>query len=499
MPIYYESTRSGKIREIPENAILQGLSPDGGLYAPRDFKNTALNLSELADMDYETICRNVLEKFLGIGTEDARTLTESAYRGKFSTATPAPLVHLKDSHILELFHGPTAAFKDFGLQLLPQLTKYALEKTGFPRDILIVTATSGDTGKAALEGFKDVARTKIIVFYPFEKVSKIQELQMRTQEGDNTGVAAVRGNFDDAQNGVKALFTDKEFLEKLDERRIRLSSANSINIGRLAAQIVYYFSAYGALIRDRFIQKGDKVNFVVPTGNFGNILAGYYAGKMGLPIHRLLCASNRNNVLTDFFLTGIYNRKRRFHTTISPSMDILISSNLERLIYHESDADAAYVKELYGQLNQRSEYKIRPQLLSRIRELFSGGFADDDTTLRTIRREFDDCGYLMDPHTAVARTVFEDFKKSRGELLGDYETVILSTASPYKFSRDVIRAFEKTGAEDEFLLMERLYKKTGVEIPAPLRNLAGKEIRHSDVIEIGEMERLIGDLLGRMS
>ena len=393
---------------------------------------------------------------------------------------------------MELFNGPTSAFKDIGLSLLPQLTKTALTKVKDKNDILILTATSGDTGKAALEGFKDVTGTKIMVFYPDDGVSTVQKMQMQTQEGKNTKVCAIYGNFDDAQSGIKELFTDEELKKQLLEKNIKLSSANSINIGRLIPQIVYYIVAYVDLIKEQKITVGEKINFIVPTGNFGNILAGYYAERIGLPINKLICASNSNNVLHDFLTTGIYNKNREFLKTISPSMDILISSNLERLIYYMSGCDNKYVDKLMEDLKETGCYKVNDDILRKITDKFQSGFADDNTTKKIIKDIYKKDGYLLDTHTAVAYKVLLDNPDK------EHINVVLSTASPYKFTESVYSAINGISDKDEFELMKELNKKTQVSIPENLKDLDKKEIRHKDVIKKEDMKKYILEKLGEL-
>jgi threonine synthase len=498
MSLMYESTRSKKIKRTPSESLLNGLSPDGGLFVLRDLDKMKIDINSLIGKDYYGIASEVLKKFLDFNDEDINNCVCNAYKGKFITDEPANLVTLKNAHILELFNGPTSAFKDFGLLMLPQLITKALTESGLKRDILILTATSGDTGKAALEGFKNVDKTKIIVFYPYGKVSKIQELQMLTQEGNNVGVGAIEGNFDDAQNGVKSLFGDENFLKTLDHKNLQLSSANSINIGRLAAQTVYYFYSYIKLVENNKIKMGDKINFVVPTGNFGNILSGYYGLKMGLPVNKFICASNSNNVLYDFLNTGIYNRKREFLKTISPSMDILISSNLERLLYYASKCDNEYVAQLMDELKEKGQYRVDGEVFKSIKEYFVGGFADDAGTKDTIKKVFENENYLLDPHTGVAYKIFSDYMEKHRDVLGNFETVILSTASPYKFSRDVMSVFKDVSNTDDFTIMEQLHEMTKVPIPHDLKNLANKKILHNNVIKTSQMKDLVLDILRRI-
>ncbi|ERK60556.1 threonine synthase [Gemella bergeri ATCC 700627] len=488
----YESTRDINKKISPSEAILQGLSEEGGLFVLRDLGKNKLDLRDLVGKNYYEIAEKVLKLFVDFSEQEIKDCVNNAYRGKFSDENITPLVKLSDGYILELFNGPTSAFKDVGLSLLPQLTKTALTKVKAKNDILILTATSGDTGKAALEGFKDVTGTKIMVFYPNDGVSTVQKMQMQTQEGKNTKVCAIYGNFDDAQSGIKELFTDEEFKKQLLEKNIKLSSANSINIGRLIPQIVYYIVAYVDLIKEQKITIGEKINFIVPTGNFGNILAGYYAEQIGLPINKLICASNSNNVLHDFLTTGIYNKNRKFLKTISPSMDILISSNLERLIYYMSGCNNKYVDKLMEDLKKTGCYKVTDDILRKITDKFQSGFADDDATKKIIKDIYEKDGYLLDTHTAVAYKVLLDNPDK------EHINVVLSTASPYKFTESVYSAINGTSDKDEFELMKELNRKTQVSIPKNLKDLDKKEIRHKDVIKKENMKKYILEKLGEL-
>ena len=474
----YISTRNKNIVKNDKVALLQGLSEDGGLFVLENFKDK-IDLEKLLNKSYTEIALEVLKLFFSFDEKKLKSAIEKAY-SKFSTSKVTPLVELKESYILELFHGPTSAFKDVALTLLPHLIQLALEGTN--QEILVLTATSGDTGKAALEGFKDVAQTEIIVFYPKNGVSKVQELQMRTQEGKNTKVCAIEGNFDDAQTGVKNIFLDENLQKKLGDKKF--SSANSINIGRLTPQIVYYIVSYVELVKNNKIKMGDKINFVVPTGNFGDILAGYYAKKLGLPVNKFVCASNNNNVLYDFLTTGTYDRNREFLKTISPSMDILISSNLERLLYDLSGADDKYIKSLMEDLNKNGKYQVNDEILKKIKEQFGAGYATDEETAKTIKKVWEEEKYLLDPHTAVAYKVMLEQNLSE-------PTVVLSTASPYKFCASVANALLNIHDEDEFVLMQKLYEATKVEIPENLKNLKSKEILHSDIIKKEEMSEYV--------
>jgi len=475
----YRSTRNNTIRKNDKTALLQGLSEDGGLFVLENFNEKKIDLKNLLDKSYTDIAFEVLKLFFSFDESKLKSVIEKAY-SKFSTSKVTPLVELKDAYVLELFHGPTSAFKDVALTLLPYLIQLALE--GSDQEILILTATSGDTGKAALEGFKDVDQTEIIVFYPKNGVSKIQELQMRTQEGKNTKVCAIEGNFDDAQTAVKNIFLDEELQKKLGKKKF--SSANSINIGRLTPQIVYYIVAYIDLVKNKKINLGDKINFVVPTGNFGDILAGYYAKKLGLSVNKLVCASNKNNVLYDFLTTGIYDRNREFLKTISPSMDILISSNLERLLYDLSGSDDKYIKSLMDELKQSGKYQVNTDILAKLKAEFGSGYASDEETSQVIKKVWEEEKYLLDPHTAVAYKVMLE-QNLEGE------TVVLSTASPYKFCTSVANAVLNITDEDEFKLMEKLYEFTKVPVPENLKNLNSKEIRHSDLVKREDMAKYI--------
>ena len=474
----YISTRNKNIVKNDKVALLQGLSEDGGLFVLENFKDK-IDLEKLLNKSYTEIALEVLKLFFSFDEKKLKSVIEKAY-SKFSTSKVTPLVELKKSYILELFHGPTSAFKDVALTLLPHLIQLALEGTN--QEILVLTATSGDTGKAALEGFKDIAQTEIIVFYPKNGVSKVQELQMRTQEGKNTKVCAIEGNFDDAQTGVKNIFLDENLQKKLGDKKF--SSANSINIGRLTPQIVYYIVSYVELVKNNKIKMGDKINFVVPTGNFGDILAGYYAKKLGLPVNKFICASNNNNVLYDFLTTGTYDRNREFLKTISPSMDILISSNLERLLYDLSGADDKYIKSLMEDLNKNGKYQVNDEILKKIKKQFGAGYATDEETAKTIKKVWEEEKYLLDPHTAVAYKVMLEQNLSE-------PTVVLSTASPYKFCASVANALLNIHDEDDFVLMQKLYETTKIEIPENLKNLKSKEILHSDIIKKEEMPEYV--------
>lgn len=488
----YRSTRSDTFRATAAEAILQGLAPDGGLYSMDSLKRLDFDWRGALEGDTLSTARKVLAALLpGFEEEELTALLHDAYDGKFETDELTPTVAVGEDAVLELFRGPTSAFKDVALRMLPQLMRRAREKCGVDEHILILTATSGDTGKAAMEGFRDVPGTGIIVFYPHGGVSAVQQAQMATQEGGNVYVCAVEGNFDDAQTGVKNIFAAVEEQSLLAGSGVRLSSANSINIGRLAPQVVYYFRAYAALVKEGRINVGDKVDFSVPTGNFGDILAGYFAREMGLPVGRLICASNANNVLTEFLQTGRYDRNRPFHKTVSPSMDILVSSNLERLLFLMS-GDGEMVASLMAQLKETGVYEINGEMKKQLSSVFWGGCCDDEATRRAIGTIYRDHGYLADTHTAVAWQVAQEYKAAFPD---HAPVVILSTASPYKFPVAVWEGLGQQAGEDEFALMDELCGKTGVPIPRNLQGLQEKEIRHRDVIA---KEKMLEYVLGKV-
>ena len=471
----YHSTRDIRLTAPSTRAVLEGIAPDGGLYicdpASLDFDwQGALRLDTLS------MAAKILSALLP-DFPDMEDIVRKSYAGKFPTADLTPLVPVGDKYVLELYHGPTSAFKDVALSVLPRLIGAAAKAEGMQGDVVILTATSGDTGKAALEGFHDVKGTRIIVFYPYGGVSAVQQAQMATQTGDNVKVCAVRGNFDDAQTGVKQVFAA---CKGRDLQGAMLSSANSINIGRLAPQVVYYFRAYGDLVKAGRIAPGDRVNFVVPTGNFGDILAGYFAKAMGLPVGRLVCASNANDVLTEFISTGRYDRRRPFYKTTSPSMDILVSSNLERLLFLLS-RDSAYVAGLMQQLSADGAYQLSGELLDKLRQDFSCGCCGDQGAADVIGRLWREQHYLCDPHTAVAWSVAEQLD---AELRGTgAPTVVLSTASPYKFPAAVLSALGRSGSDSEFRMMDELAQLSGVPIPGNLSGLEGRPVLHKDVID----------------
>ena len=474
----YHSTRSNQNAVDSAQAVLNGLAPDGGLYVPETLPQ--VDVQAILKMDTYAMATAIIGAMLP-DIPNMETLVHNAYSGKFTAQDLTPTVPAGDFSVLELFHGPTSAFKDVALCMLPQLLTAAKTQKGMQEDILILTATSGDTGKAALEGFKDVPGIKICVFYPHGGVSKVQRAQMATQEGNNVTVLAVEGNFDDAQTGVKNIFATVK--DELTPGGARLSTANSINIGRLAPQITYYFKAYADLLSRGVIAMGDKVNFSVPTGNFGDILAGYLAKKLGLPVGTLICASNANNVLTDFISTGMYDRRRPLHKTISPSMDILVSSNLERLLYLMTE-DTQLVAGLMKQLNTEGFYQVPESLQNAIRAEFWGGCCDDEQAKKTIGQVFQKTGYLCDTHTATGWAVAEQYQAQTGD---EAPMVVLSTASPYKFPAAVLSALEDNDDPDEFAKMDRLAECTGVKIPENLVNVRYKKELHTAVIAKDEM------------
>ena len=494
----YTSTRDNTLRVSASYAIANGISKEGGLFVPTEIpKIDAAFLTSLTGMTYIERARAILSLYLtDYSEEELNAYTEGAYAGRFGSERVAPVVPLhKNVSVLELWHGPTCAFKDMALQLLPYLLTGAAGRVSGGRETVILVATSGDTGKAALEGFKDVPGTKILVFFPSDGVSPMQKLQMTTQEGANVGVCAIKGNFDDAQTGVKRIFTDPAVRETLAAHNMQFSSANSINWGRLVPQIVYYFSAYADLAAAGTIKTGEDIDVTVPTGNFGNILAAYYAREMGLPVHRLICASNENDVLTEFLTTGRYNRVRPFHTTVSPSMDILISSNLERLLFHLAGNDSEKTKALFVSLAGTGEYTVDGEMLARIRALFAAGCANDAETKETIAKTFREDGYLCDTHTAVGVRVCDEYLAGAAS---PRHTVVASTASPYKFSRAVLDALTagQFTAENEFDMVTELERLTGTAAPEPLRTLRGKTPRFTDVCTGDEMVSKVYSLLG---
>ncbi|MBR2591015.1 MAG: threonine synthase [Clostridia bacterium] len=497
--MFYTSTRDTSVKVTAAEAITNGISKEGGLYVPCEIPSVNREfLVQLAQLDYIGRAKAILSLYLTDFTDaELDYCVGGAYKeGKFSSPEVAPTVELEHGvSILELWHGPTCAFKDMALQLLPYLLTTSAKKTADGKQIVILVATSGDTGKAALEGFKDVENTNVLVFYPNDGVSAMQKLQMCTQEGANVSVCAIQGNFDDAQTSVKEIFTSDAVKAKLAEHNMMFSSANSINWGRLVPQIVYYFSTYCDLLNQRKIELGEKINVVVPTGNFGNILAAYYAREMGLPIKKLVCASNANNVLTEFIESGFYNKDRDFYTTISPSMDILVSSNLERLLFHLSGENDVFVKDCMQSLFKDGHYTVDKSVYEGIRGIFEGGYCDDDATKATIGKLFKEKNYLCDTHTAVAVTVYENYLKKTGD---DTICVIASTASPYKFSPAVLEAVGSKDAvgDDGFEMMQSLHTITGVPIPEPLAAIQNKPVRFDKLAQRNEMTDVVLDMLG---
>ena len=494
----YQSTRNKALKISSAEAIVSGISKDGGLFVPTEMpKLSPEEIKAMGDMSYTERAEVVFGKYLTDFTEaEIKSCVESAYsHGSFDTENVMELKTLKPGeHILELWHGPTCAFKDMALQILPHLLTTSVKKTGTDKKVCILVATSGDTGKAALEGFKDAPGTGILVFYPENGVSAMQKLQMITQEGSNVGVCAIKGNFDDAQTGVKKIFTDPEVAAKLSENGIMFSSANSINWGRLAPQIVYYVSSYAQLVKDGKIAFGDMINVCVPTGNFGNILAAYYAKLMGIPIEKLICASNSNNVLTDFLRTGVYDRNRKFYTTISPSMDILISSNLERLLYHLSGCDDKYISKLYKDLAETGRFEVSEAIKAILQDIFYADFCTEDETKATISETYEKYGYTIDTHTAVAVGVYNKYASNTGDTK---DCVIASTASPYKFPAAVLESLgDKSSYSDEFEMAEALNKKSGMAVPKALSDLKSKKPRFTGSVEKTEMLGAVYSMLG---
>ena len=494
MNLLYKSTRDSEKTVTASQAILKGLADDGGLFVPVSIPKLPVSLGELKEMTYQEIAYTVMKEFLTDFTEEElKSCIAKAYDSKFDTEEIAPLAKVEDAYYLELFHGATIAFKDMALSILPHLLTTSAKKNQVKNEIVILTATSGDTGKAALAGFADVEGTKIIVFYPKNGVSRVQELQMVTQKGDNTSVVAIHGNFDNAQSGVKAMFENKELEKELNEAGYQFSSANSINIGRLVPQVVYYVYAYAKLLQNEEIAEDEEINVVVPTGNFGNILAAYYAKNMGIPIAKLICASNENKVLYDFFQTGTYDRNREFVLTTSPSMDILISSNLERLIYKISGEDARKDTDLMTELKTKGSYAITGEMKANLAD-FAAGYATEEQVAKTIHDIYEDTGYVMDTHTAVAATVYKAYKEDSKD---DRKTVIASTASPYKFAGSVMSAIDpKYKGQDDFKLIEELQKVSGTELPNAIKEIMNAEIRHNTECDVDQMEQTVKNILG---
>ncbi len=496
--MFYNSTRNSGVKVSSAEAITQGISVEGGLFVPESIPQLTFDeLKAIGDMKYADRAAYVFSKFLTDFTDaEIHYCTDNAYSTKnFETESIAEIAHLFDgTYMLELWHGPTCAFKDMALQILPYFLTTSAKKINLDKKIVILVATSGDTGKAALEGFKDVEGTSILVFYPEDGVSPMQKRQMKTQEGGNVGVCAIKGNFDDCQNGVKAIFTDNDVKAALDSKGMIFSSANSINWGRLVPQVVYYVSSYAELVKSEEIKLGEKINIVVPTGNFGNILAAYYAKHMGVPVNKLICASNINNVLTDFINTGVYDRNRQFYATVSPSMDILISSNLERLLYLMTDRNDAVINEWFGKLASEGKYEVTADVKAKLNEEFFGGFCDDEQTKATIHDIYEKYSYTCDTHTAVAVKVYNDYKAATGD---ETKTVIASTASPYKFSAAVLEALENRSSDiDEYAKVDRIAELSDIPVPAALADLKNKPERFTDVIDKTEQKAYVLNTLG---
>jgi threonine synthase len=496
--MFYNSTRNSSVKVTSAEAITQGISAEGGLFVPEEIPQLSqADIEAVGAMSYADRAAFVFSKYLTDFTDaEIHYCTDNAYSTKnFETESIAEIAHLfEGTYMLELWHGPTCAFKDMALQILPYFLTTSAKKIKLDKKIVILVATSGDTGKAALEGFKDVEGTSILVFYPEDGVSPMQKRQMKTQEGSNVGVCAIKGNFDDCQNGVKAIFTDSDVKASLEANGKMFSSANSINWGRLVPQIVYYISAYAELLRDGEIKAGEKINIVVPTGNFGNILAAYYAKHMGIPVNKLICASNINNVLTDFINTGVYDRNRKFFATVSPSMDILISSNLERLLYLMTGRDDAVIRDWFGKLSSEGKYEVTDDVKAKLSEEFWGGFCDDEETKATIHSIYEKYSYTCDTHTAVAVKVYNDYKAQTGDTT---KTVIASTASPYKFSAAVLEAVSGGKSDlDEYAMIDKLAELSKMPVPAALADLKTKPERFSDVIEKADQKDYVLRTLG---
>ena len=490
MSTLYKSTRSDSKTFTASEAILKGLADDGGLFVPTSIPALDVSIEELSKMDYKEVAYNVMKNFLSDFTEEElKGCINKAYDSKFDTEEIAPLVEVEGAYYLELFHGSTIAFKDMALSILPHLLTTSAKKNNINNEIVILTATSGDTGKAAMAGFADVPGTRIIVFYPAGGVSPIQEKQMVTQKGDNTYVVSINGNFDEAQSGVKAIFGDKELAEEMAGKGFQFSSANSINIGRLVPQIAYYVYAYAKLFAEGKVAKDEKINVVVPTGNFGNILAAFYAKNMGLPIDKLICASNDNKVLYDFFETGVYDKNREFMLTISPSMDILISSNLERLIYRIAGNSYEKNAALMEDLKTKGKYEITPEMKAELKD-FYGNYASEAELSKTIKDTYENCGYIMDTHTAVAATVYDKYKKATGD---NKTTFIASTASPFKITRSVMNAIDEKG---DFELVDELSRIGNVKVPNAIEEIRNADVRHNNNCDVDGMKDIVKKFLG---
>ncbi len=493
MEVFYNSTRSKGTAVRASEAILKGLTDDGGLFVPDHIPALDKSLRELSQMDYRQVAYEVMKLYFTDFTEsELKTCIDRAYDSKFDTEVIAPLAEAENAYYLELFHGPTIAFKDMALSILPHLMITSARKNAIKNEIVILTATSGDTGKAALAGFADVEGTRIVVFYPKNGVSPIQEKQMVTQKGKNTFVVGIHGNFDDAQTGVKKIFSDKEMAKEMEENGFQFSSANSINIGRLIPQVCYYVYAYVTLLKEGKIADGEKINVTVPTGNFGNILAAFYAKNMGLPIDKLICASNDNKVLYDFFRTGVYDRNREFVLTSSPSMDILISSNLERLIYWIAGNDAGENRSLMAALTGEGRYEITDEMKAALKD-FYGNYADEAQTAAEIKRLYEDCGYVIDTHTAVASAVYRKYVEETGD---HTKTVIASTASPFKFTRSVMNAIDgKYDEMGDFELVDELSRIANVKVPQAIEEIRTAPVLHDTQCETAEMKDTVKKFL----
>ncbi|AUM87748.1 threonine synthase [Clostridium botulinum] len=492
--MFYKSTRGEGKNVKASEAIIRGIAEDGGLYVPEELPKIDKSFKELENMDYKELAFYIMKKYFDdFNEEELKECIDRAYDSKFEDPLIAPLNYKAGAYFLELYHGKTLAFKDMALSILPHLLKASAKKINITKDIVILTATSGDTGKAALEGFDSVEGTKIVVFYPKDGVSEIQKRQMVTQEGKNTFVVGIEGNFDDAQNGVKEIFNDKDFNELLEEKGCMFSSANSINIGRLVPQIVYYVYSYVNLLKDKKVGEGESINIVVPTGNFGNILAAFYAKNMGIPVGKLICASNENKVLTDFINTGIYDRRRKFSVTNSPSMDILISSNLERFLCEISGKDSCLIKNLMAELKEKGKYEITEEMKKRL-DILYGDFSDEDDTLKAIEKVYESSDYLIDTHTAVAYDVYEKYKNKTGD---NSATIIASTASPFKFPKSINEVLNM-GHENasDFELVNLFSDKLNLKLPKGLEGLEEKEICHKVTCKKDEMKKVIKNFIG---
>jgi threonine synthase len=490
----YISTRSKTPSLYSSEAIIKGIAEDGGLYVPNEIPKIDRDLGELSSMSYKDLAYYIMSKFLtDFDEKELRNCITNAYNDKFDTPLVAPLVEKAGVHFLELYHGPTLAFKDMALSILPHLLKTSMTMQSINQEVVILTATSGDTGKAALEGFANVKGTKILVFFPQDGVSRIQKLQMLTQEGANTLVAAIEGNFDDAQNAVKSIFNDKQLAEKLSDRGYILSSANSINIGRLIPQIVYYFYGYLTLLNEAKINNGQEINVAVPTGNFGNILAAYYAKKMGLPIDKLICASNENNILYDFINTGSYDRQRELRLTSSPSMDILISSNLERLLYEISNHDDVLVNNLMQRLSTEGIYEITDSMMQQLKD-FYGDYSTESEVSQAIKHLYQNEDYIIDTHTAVAYSVYQKYREKTGD---QTPAIVVSTASPFKFGKDVATAIGLEISDmDDFEILEKLAATAKLTLPTSVAELKTRPILHNTLAHKNEIKAVVENFLG---